>query len=215
MDMTAMWMTPGANAPGQQGRNPDDGLYVRFYMGSELDAVATLLAGGVVKHRAVPCIRIMVPGDKTIRIERPAKLSEDDPERDDIRFNKQWTAFKAGNTDDIQSGTPLTEWAAINRAQAEDLGYHGIKTVEQLAAMSDINCQKILGTLALKQKARDWLANAERAAPFMQLKDENQQLRDQLESMKAALEATNAKVAELAPQGGFSGKPSLRNKPAQ
>jgi hypothetical protein len=107
----------------------------------------------------VECVRIIVPGDKNSVIDRPAQSS------DKQRFAKQYDLFKKGVSEDEQvSGTRLTEWPFLSRAQCEELRYLGIKTVEQLANVRDDITTKVPGLVGLKQHAGVWLAKASKSA---------------------------------------------------
>lgn len=207
--MPSVWMTPGAqNVPTSQ--NPNAGLMVRFHMGSLYNSERTAKEGAP-KYDSVPFVTIAVPGDKSILIDRPVRLDESDPDSEIHRFPELWARFKRGEAEDVTTGTPLTEWPVITRAQADELAFQHIRTVEQLAAMSDINCQKFMGSIQLRQKARDWLQQAEKAAPFLALKQEMGDLKAENDALRQMLEQTNAKLTELMPTPA---KPSLKNKGA-
>jgi hypothetical protein len=209
--MPSVWMTPGAqNLPGSQ--NPNAGLMVRFHMGGLINSERSLKEGAP-KYDSVPFITIAVPGDKTLLVDRPVRLDESDLESEIHRFPELWAKFKRGEAEDVSTGTPLTEWPPISRAQVEEMAYQHVRTVEQLAAMSDVNCQRVgSGSIQLRQKARDWLQQAEKAAPFLAMKQEMSELKGENESLRQMLEQTNAKLAELIPQKPAQTKPSIRNK---
>jgi len=184
----ATWMAaPGAAA--------DNNLFVRFHMGAVLDPVASQLAGRP-KFKDCPFVMIAVPGDKSVVIDRPVWDDENEPNSDTQRFPKAWAAFKNGVGDDIQSGTPLSEWAAVTRGQVEELAHFKVRTVEQLANLSDQNAQKFMGSLALRQKAQDWLRASEKTRPFDELRAEMAKKDEAVEALRAELVSLQAKVAE-------------------
>ncbi len=64
------------------------------------------------------------------------------------RFSKAWAAYK-GQEASIPDGTPLSEFDGLPDHKAAEFKLHGLTTVEQLAIMSDANCEA-LGTGAKK-----------------------------------------------------------------
>jgi predicted nucleic acid-binding Zn-ribbon protein len=76
-----------------------------------------------------------------------------------------------------------------------------IRTVEQLAALPDNICDRIMGSVALRQSARDFLKYTREQAPLAELraKDAAQaaELTDLKERMKATEEGAAAENARL------------------
>jgi hypothetical protein len=176
------------------GDTSEEKLFVKFHMGAVLDGAETAKLG-FPKFKDVPCVTIAVPGDKSLVVDRPVWDDENNPRSDTQRFAKAWAAFKAGHADDAVIGHPLTEWPPISKGQLETLTFQKIRTVEQLASMSDATCQRFLGSLALREKAKVWLTEREKERPFQELRAEMEgkaqevaQLRDELASLKAAMQ---------------------------
>jgi uncharacterized protein CbrC (UPF0167 family) len=91
--------------------------------------------------------------------DRPASA------QDKGRFSKQYAMFKQGMSEEDQvTGTRLSDWPFLGRAQAEELKYLGIKTVEQLAEVRDDIVSRVPGLTALKQHAQVWLGKTKNAA---------------------------------------------------
>lgn len=102
---------------------------------------------------------------------------------DKREFPHAYKAFKQGLADPI-SGTSLKEWTPIARSQAETLAFRGIRTVEQLADISDDGCTHLgHGYLTLRDKAKAWLLKAKDAS--------------QVTKMTAALAARDNEIATL------------------
>ena len=60
-------------------------------------------------------------------------------------------------------GTPLTSWNGVTNAQVEMLRSHGIRTVEDLANVTDGNLQRMEpGTRFLRDGARKWIEDADK-----------------------------------------------------
>lgn len=91
--------------------------------------------------RAVPYVRIMVPGDKTNIIDQPVR---DDYKR---RFQRQWLFFQMKNSEGLVIGTPLSQWhkdrpLEFPEGQLTELVIMKFQTVEQVAQASDTQDRK-------------------------------------------------------------------------
>lgn len=122
-------------------------------------------------------IRIIVPGDKDNMPVRQVRPSDVEAYRE--RYNR----FKAGLSQ-VTTGTPLEMLPGISKAQAKELAHFHVRTVEQLAAISDGNLQNIGPYMVLRQKAKDWLSAAKGAAPVEEARAETQRLREELAVMR-------------------------------
>lgn len=166
--------------------NPDAGdekLYVVFKLMPVLQQDASTDAGRPI-YEDRECIEIRVPGDRDVIVREVQ-------ERDKFRFPRQWAAFKAGKGEAIV-GTPLDAVPWLTRSQVEELGYFKIRTVEQLAELSDAHAQKFAGIQTLKARAKDFLAAAAGAAPAEKLRAELEQRDNEI----ALLKRQQAEMAE-------------------
>lgn len=158
--------------------SPYHGATVFFYMeDEELDASATRKAGRPIYKPPFEMFSIRHPGaDETC-------VPVDDRHRQ--LYPEKYAAFKAGQ-EQPQEGTPLKLWPPIPKGIGLELGYFGIRTVEQLAACADDAKRKIGVHSRYCKIAKDWLEAANS-------KESNvAALKGQME----ALEAKNAKQAE-------------------
>lgn len=163
----------------------DERLYVIFYIDPVRDDIASAKEGRPI-FVDTEWVRIMVPGDKSNVVARPANGE------DKMRFAKQYESFKSGKSEEVTQGTPLEQWPLITRAQVAELRHFNIRTVDQLAQMADTHAQKFMGINMLRQKARDWLVLAKEAAPMSAMRAEL----DERDSKIAALEDAVADMAE-------------------
>lgn len=157
-------------------------------------------------YKDVAFIRIMMPGDRTREVYRPvrtdpAKSAPYPPDPD--RFPRQWAAFQA-KQEQVQEGTPVTEWAPLTKSRALELKALHIHTVEQLAAIPDNTLHSLgMGGRDLRGQAIAWLAQAKDGAATTALAAENQHLKDEMAALKlqfAELAAAQAKKpAKAAP----------------
>ena len=142
----------------------DENLLVKFFKHPKLDSQETKEKGRPI-YKEVPYIQIMQPGNKDSIVIRPAT------KMDKSRFVEHFRKYEAREDQDAVEGTLLDEWAGITRSQCEELKYLNIKTVEQLAAVTDSNAQGIMGVAFLKEKANKYLEGAESAATAEALAD--------------------------------------------
>lgn len=159
--LTAMAMA------GQQGRfQGDEYLLVRFFIHPKRDPQRSAAEGREI-FVDTPYISIMQPGNKDSIVIRPATKMDKD------RFAEHWRKFQArtGDEEDVIEGTLLSEWPGCTRAQVEELRYLNVRTVEQLAGMSDSNSQNIMGIQLLKTKAKKYLEAADKSATAEALAD--------------------------------------------
>lgn len=140
---------------GQQGRfSADDTLLVKFFKHPKLNQTRSAEEGRPI-YEDTDYIQIMQPGNKDSIIIRPAM------EMDKQRFAEHFRRYEVRQDEEYVEGTLLDDWPGITRAQCEELKYLNIRTVEQLAAVSDSNAQGIMGIQALKAKAAKFLETAE------------------------------------------------------
>lgn len=153
----------------------DAQLLVRFFMKPKQDNSATAEQGRPI-FKDVEYCEIRVRGNRDPQACRPATYA------DKKRFPRHYEAFKQ-RVEMPEEGTPLAEWPQISRSQVEELSFVSIKTVEQLAEVSDTHISKVQGGYNLKQKATEWLSsvhdvtklaktNREQAAQIEELKEQ-------------------------------------------
>lgn len=164
----------------------DEVLLVRFFSAPIQDSAATLEAGRPI-FKEVPYIEIMQPGNKDSIIQRPAR------DTDKHRFPKHWRAYQDRQSEDYIEGTLLEQWPGLNRAQVEELRYFNVRTVEQLASMSDSNSQGMMGINILRDKAKAYLeaSRIESAAAALAEKDAR------IDQLVKALEDQGRRLAAL------------------
>lgn len=184
-----------------------DGLYVRFFQEKVFNELKS--RGGIVNedkdgrlvqthvkgagrpiYDLVDFIEIRIPGDKTQNVKCEARA---DHKR---RFPEQWREYARNKTaaGTESSGTPLEMF--VNQARAEELRFFNIRTVEQLANLSDSNLGAIgMDARALRTKAQEFLAAADKS------KDGGKAALLEMNAKQEALEkqiaAQAAQIAEL------------------
>ena len=74
------------------------------------------------------------------------------------KYRDEWTAFCDGSPLKKRDGTPLTEIRNMNEQVAEKYVQQNVHTMEELAALSDAQCQALgHGTLTFRNTARETL----------------------------------------------------------
>ena len=117
------------------------------------------------------------------------------------RWPKEYEAFKKGVEPDL-NGTPLEEWAILNKAMVMELKAMHIRTIEDVATLPDTAVQRIgRGGYALRDRALAFLDQAKEqelvtrlTAQDEQHKDEIAVLRRQVEEMGAMLESQQKQI---------------------
>ena len=139
-------------------------------------------------------IKKLVPGDALNIIERPIYDS------DKREFPMHWAHFmNTQGSDEMISGTPLSEWALVTRSQAEELRAMRFYTVEQVADASDAALQKMgmsagMSPYAFRDKAKAFLKQASIDADNYKSDEEIRLLKEQNDSIKAESDAKIAKM---------------------
>ena len=165
----------------------DKGLFVTFYDESVEHPHKSEEAGYPI-FVDVTYIQILFPGDNTRKTVRPAKLVADggappDPQR----WPAQWQAYKS-QSEQVESGLPVTQWGPLTKSQALMLKSLSIHTVEQLAAVPD-HALTWMGAREMQAKAQAFLRNAQDGAEVNRLQAENDALRADVDALKAQFQA--------------------------
>jgi hypothetical protein len=181
-------------ASGQQ-READKGLLVKFYIEPKKNNHKSKLEGRDI-YQDTEFVDIKIPGNRNAGACRPAT------QEDKNRFPDHYKAFKDRTGDNaVMVGSPLKEWAPISRSQAEELAFFHVHTVEQLATMSDVQASKFMGLTTLRQKAKQWLENAEKEKPFaemeIKLKERDVKIDQLQEAVNTLIEQLNSDDSAL------------------
>jgi len=163
----------------------DEVLLVKFFKHPRIDQSKSAEEGRPI-YVETDYIQIMQPGNKDSIIQRPAT------KMDKQRFAKHYKRYEARTDEDYVEGTMLDEWPGITRSMCEELKFYNIRTVEQLAGVTDSNAQNIMGINTLKRKAEAYLevaADEAIAEAFAESKQENADLRALVEELSAKVGA--------------------------
>jgi hypothetical protein len=160
---------------------------VRFFTKEVKDDAATMAEGRPI-YKEVEYIEIRILGKRDVQACRPATY------RDKQDYGAHYKAFKDRVEMPVE-GTPLAEWPQISRSQVEELSYLKVKTVEQLADISDTNISQFQGGFNLRRRAQEWLESSGET----KLIAEKEALEKRLADMEAKLASVLAEKTEAKP----------------
>lgn len=152
------------------------------------EKVEVIQAAGRPIYDPVEYVTIPSPGDKFNIPDRPATI------KDKRKYAAQYAAFKAGEKA-ASSGTPIT--ALVSQAEAEELKFFNVFTVENMAEMPDGNLPNVGNISHLKQRARDYLAAAAGNAPTFQLRSQLQERDTKIDALERQMAEQSALLSRL------------------
>lgn len=134
-----------------------ENLYVRFYQDKFLMGFKSEQAGHPV-YDDMDFVEIMTPGDMNNIIQRPVT------DRDIKQFSSLYKSYKEGLEAPVE-GIPLEAWPRLTSATVANYKALGVKTVENVANMSDQVCNKVaMGAMGDRTAAKAYLAIAKDSA---------------------------------------------------
>lgn len=115
-----------------------------------------------------------------------------------------YEAWKGGHDIPV-NGTPLALWGGVNQEQARIFRTLGIKTVEEVAAITDVVIQKLPfpNARALPSQARAFLEAADRTAAAERVAEQDARLAEQDERLRELM----AEIAALKSDKPRRGRP--------
>ncbi len=173
----------------------DETLLVKFFYKTREDKVETRRQGRPI-FKEVEYVDIKIAGDRAGGVCRPARGADKE------RFPRHYLAFK-NRVEAPVTGTPLAEWSLIPRSAIEQLTYANVKTVEQLALLSDEYASQIQGGYGYKAKAAKYLEDVkelEEVGNIQELKDQNSKLEGDVSELSDQNSRLKGDVSELTDQ---------------
>lgn len=176
----------------------DEKLFVRFYTDAVENPKKSKETGRPF-YEDTEMVEILIPGDKDNNIIAPAMAYLP-------RFATRYKEWKAGHNQDAISGTLLAEWpGGPSASMIKNLEVYGVRTVEQLAGISDGNLQGMgPGYLDLRKRAQAYLEASKGAASAQKMQSELAKRDGQIEVLQRALKEQNEQIAKI--QAGQSGR---------
>lgn len=162
-----------------------DGCIPEFYMRAVQHSAKTREAGRPIFEQK-PYVRILIPGQRNSLVDRPVRAE------DQTRWPDAWRRFEE-RQEQVVDGMPIEHWPFLTVAQVAELRALNIRTVEQIAALSDAGLDNIgVGARELQKRARQFLqppTDTER-----ELRHENERLRGEVDALKARFDALSAQL---------------------
>lgn len=179
----------------------DKGLFVEFRdepIYNEFQSKAT----GKPHYDTRTMVKIYTPGDKTKVVDRLARLEADmGIPPDSVRWPAQWAAYQQGQKA-VMHGTPLSEWAKLNKQQVQEFNAFNLWTVEQLAEVSDVALDGLgHGGRSLRDAAIAFLHQANDASFVTKLEEKHAEAMAEMQRQIAELRAS-VQGAEDEPRRG-------------
>lgn len=167
----------------------DNKVYAEFNMEPVVDGLASKEAGRTIKKDVV-YVKIIQPGESRLSVyHQPATAA------DVARFPRQWAAFKANQSQEM-IGSPLSLLFPDSPAIVENFKSVGVRTVEQLAEANDTALQNMgMGARGFQEKAKAYLAAAEKGKDFHGLSDKVDALTRQGEADRQKIAALEGALA--------------------
>lgn len=154
-------------------------------------------------------IELQYPGNNTSNFKKTFTVAEGD--KGNIwteRFPRQWAAFKS-QREQVPEGRPVETWAVLDKKRVMELKGMGYHTIEQVAAMTDMNGPKMgLDWRKLRDQAIATMKPEDGAVAISKLTADNETLRNELDALKKQFE----NLAQAANKQPESEKLSLKTK---
>jgi hypothetical protein len=166
-----------------------------FEVEAVLDEQATKEKGRpVYRDQEIITIRVGT-GDTRQRI-----VTDDDRRT----YAAQYVAWKKRHANPgAVEGFPLEQWAMIpGKAVVRQFADHGIRTVEQLAAMSDSRIEEVGPYKTLRKHAQDWVDNANKTAPIAKLRESLAAAEAQIKELESRLTTAMGELSAARSSGG-------------
>lgn len=111
------------------------------------------------------------------------------------RFEEAYEKWKRKDHRHI-SGTPLAVWPPATPSFIKEMEYHNVFSVDDLAAIADVNLDRIQEGRMWRDKAKAWLDSAKGGAETARYAAENARLRDDIAEINAKLAALTGEPVE-------------------
>jgi hypothetical protein len=174
---------------GQRGGQERDNCIPRFYTEAVKNNFRSLNEGrAVFEDREM--VEIIIAGDSK------SVVNEIVTDNHRQRWAREYNLFKDGK-EAVAEGTPVEEWAAISKSQAMELRSCHVRTVEQLANLSDNLLSRAvpMGGHALRERAKAFLSQAGDGAELAQALATVAEQQAQISALKKQVEDVVAAAA--------------------
>jgi hypothetical protein len=159
---------------------------VRFYTDTVPNKAKSDKAGHPV-YDTIERAMVRVPGS---RDETPVRIDD----KFMAEYGPLYERWKKTQEQPVD-GVPLEQWAPLPKALVEEWKFFGVRSVQDLANLSDTNAQKMgMGVIEWRKKAQAWLEQAADHASSQRLVSENEQLKREIERLTKQVNDIAAKA---------------------
>lgn len=167
----------------------DDKLLVRFESRAVKNEFRSKAEGRPIFEDA-DYIQIIIPGSRDI-----SSFPMDDTYK--RRFNKRYSAWLENKENTKVDGTILAELTWMTKSQIAELNYCNVFTVEQLANLSDTNARQFMGNYQLRDRAKNFLAQAAGEAPMLKMQAELEQRDNHIQALEQKINDLTEAFAKM------------------
>lgn len=129
------------------------------------------------------------------------------------KYRKYIDQYVADGAVIVTEGTPIEQWALVTARQALTLKHNGVHSVEALANLSDSAIAAVgMGSRALVQKAKDWLAQAQNSATAMQAQEQARRTQEQLDYLRQQMADLGEALNALPPEAKAAVQEDLKKR---
>jgi hypothetical protein len=114
-------------------------------------------------------------------------------ENDKIEYPNEWAAYERGSGGQYINGTCIEMLPGVPAGVLEEARLLNVVTIEAAAELSDLACQKFMGALALRERARQYMNGNN---------DENMRLRARVAELERAISEMKDAGRPEAPRRG-------------
>ena len=165
------------------------GIFPVFFVDTQEDEAATL-AAGALRTRDMECVLIRASGDLSSASTHPVT--------DEIkkRFPTEYAAWKQNRVEEMVSGTPLKAWPLMPKGIMMEMNAAHIRSVEELAEVSDANMARFSDGRLWREKAKAWLEAAKGAGEAAKYAVENERLHEMVGNLQKQISALRTQIGE-------------------
>lgn len=174
------------NGDGSVQLGTENDVLALFYKDKEVDPIASR-EKGIMVYRDVDMVRIQQPGERDVTVQKVTDKHKQ-------RWPQRWALYQQNRSQDL-NGTPLEILFPASPATVATLQALGIRSVQQLAEISDGAAANIQFGHELREKAKHLLGTVEKGKDYhaleKKLEDQiavNRALEERLKALEASSE---------------------------
>lgn len=163
------------------------GITPVFFNMPEPDPAASA-RDGMARFRNQECVRLIIAADPLSSPTHPvtAEIKE--------RFSEQYRRWKETGHGMQINGTPLKMWPLMTSVSVAEFNAAKLYSIEDVAAISDTNVNRIPEGRQWREKALAWVKAAKDSAAITEYAEKNERLSEEVKDLKEQIAALAAQV---------------------